>query len=128
MDNVSLQQIFNRIPLLMYRYFGSFASDYVPILVTETFAFINTQHSNIQGEIWTNIANSRHKSFSADSLGQRSFLNQQYKQMMTQPLQSLTSVCCFYTIYAAFHLLNFRQEEITGVNNANVLSFEINYL
>ena len=51
------------------------------------------------------------------------FLKQQCEQMMPDTLQSHPSVCCFYTIYAAFHLFKFRQEEITGVHNVNVFSF-----
>ena len=47
MDNVCLQQIFNRIPLLKYRYRGSFPSDYVPTLDNDNFANINTQPSNM---------------------------------------------------------------------------------
>ena len=61
MDNVSLQQIINRIPLLKYRYRGSISSDYVPILDNDTFAFINTQPSKMQGEHWILIVNSRQK-------------------------------------------------------------------
>ena len=130
MDNVSLQQIINRIPLLKYRYRGSFPSDNVPTLDNDTFAIINTQPSNMQGEHWIMIANSRQKLFFADSLGRKkdSFLNQQYEQMMPEPLQSHPSVCGFYTIYAAFHLFKFRQEETTGVHDVNVLSFISNYM
>ena len=60
-DNVSLQQIFNCIPLLKYRYRGSFPSYYVPTLDNGTFAFINTQPSNMQGEHWISIVNTRQK-------------------------------------------------------------------
>ena len=59
MDNVSLPQIINRILLFKYRYSGSFPSDYVPTLDNDTFAIINTQPSNMQGEHWIMIANSR---------------------------------------------------------------------
>ena len=59
MDNVSLQQIINRVPLLKYRYRGSFPSDYVPTLDNDTFAIINTQTSNMPCEHWIKIANSR---------------------------------------------------------------------
>ena len=130
MDNVSLQQIINRIPLLKYRYRGSFPSGKVPTLDNDTFASVNTQPSNMQGEHWIMIANSRQKLYFADSLGSKnySFLKQQYEQMMPEPLQSHPSVCGFYTIYAAFHLFNFRQEEITGVLDVNVLSFISNYM
>ena len=76
------------------------------------------------------IANSRQKLYFADSLGRKkySFLKQQYERMMPEPLQSHPSVCGFYTRYAAFHLFKFRQEEITGVLNVNVLSFISNYM
>ena len=76
------------------------------------------------------IANSRQKLYFADSLGREkySFLKQHYEQMMPKPLQSHPSVCGFYTIYAAFRLFKFRQEEITGVHDVNVLSFISNYM
>ena len=84
----------------------------------------------MQGEHWIMIANCRQKLYFADSLGRKkySFLKQQYEQMMPEPLQSHPSVCGFYTIYAAFHLFKFRQEEITGVHDVNVLSFISNYM
>ena len=130
MDNVSLRQVINRIPLFKYRYRGSFPSDYVSTLDNDTFAFINTQPSNMQGEHWIMIANSRQKLYFADSLGRKkySFLKQHYEQMMPEPLQSHPRVCGFYTIYVAFHLFKFRQEEITGVHDVNVLSLKSNYM
>ena len=84
----------------------------------------------MQSEHWIMIANSRQKLYFAVSLGRKknSFLKQQYKQMMPAPLQSHRSICGFYTIYAAFHLFKFRQEEITGVHDVNVLSFITNYM
>ena len=122
MDNISLQQIINRIPLLKYRYRGSFSSDCVPTLDNDTFAIMNTQASNMQGEHWIMIANSCQKLYFADFLGRKkySYFKQHYEQMMPEPLQSHPSVCGFYTIYAAFHLFKFRQEEITGVHDVNV--------
>ena len=130
MDNVSLQQIIDRIPLLEYRYRGSFPSDHVPTLDNDTFAIINMHPSKMQGEHWIMIANFRQKLIFADSLGRKkySFLKQHYEQMMPEPLQSHPSVCGFYTIYAAFQLFKFRQEEITGVHDVNVLSFISNYM
>ena len=62
LDNVSLQQIINRIPLLKYR-FPSFPSDFVATLDKDTFAIINTQPSNMQGDNWIMIANSRQTFF-----------------------------------------------------------------
>ena len=130
MDNPSLQQIFNRIPQRKYRYRGSFPSDFVLTLDNDTFAIINTQLSYMQGEHWIMIANCRHILYFADCHGRKkySFLKQQYEQMMPEPLQSHPSVCGFYTIYAAFHLLKFRQEEITIVHGVNVLLFISNFI
>ena len=130
MDIFALQQIMNRIPLLKFRYLSSFPSDYVPTLDNDTYAIINMQPSNMQGEHWIRIANSRQKLYFADSLGRKkySFLKQQYEQMMPEPLQYHPSVCGFYTIYAAFYLFKFRQEEITGVHDVNVLSLISNYM
>ena len=84
----------------------------------------------MQGEQWIMIANSRQKLYFADSLGRKkySFLKQQYEQMMPDPLQSHPSVCGFYTIYTAFQLFKFRQEEIIGVHDLNVLSLISNYM
>ena len=106
-------------------------SDYVPTLHNGTFAIINTPPSNMQGEHWIMIANFRHELYFADSLGRKgySFLNNQhYKQMMPAHLQSHPSACGFYTIYAAFHLFKFQQEEFTGVHDVNVLSFISNFM
>ena len=83
-DNVFLQQIINRIPLLKYRYRGSFPSDYGPTLDNDTFAIKNTQPSKMQGEHWIIIANFCQKSYLADSLVRKmySFLKQQNEQMI----------------------------------------------
>ena len=53
---------------------------------------------------------------------------QQYEQMMPEPLQPHPSVWGFCTILAAFQLFKFRQEEIKGVHDVNVLSFISNYM
>ena len=78
----------------------------------------------MQGEHWITIAKSRQILYFADSLGRKkySFFKQQYEEMMPEPLQSHPSVCGFYTLYAAFHLFKFQQEEITGVHDVNVLA------
>ena len=125
MDNFALQQIINRIPLLKFRYLGSFPSHYVPTLDNDTFAIMNTQPSNMQGEHWVMITIFQHELNFADSLGREkySFLKQHYKQMVPAPLQSHPSACGFFTIYAAFNLFKFRQEEITGVHDVNILTF-----
>ena len=73
------------------------------------------------------VANSWQKLYFADPLGRKKyiFLKQQYEQMMPEPLQSYPSVCGLYTIYAAYHLFKFRQEEITGVHDVIVLSIKV---
>ena len=84
----------------------------------------------MRGERWIMIANSCQILYFAESVGLEKycFLEQQYEQMMPEQLQSNSSVCDFYTIYAAFHLFKFRQEEIKGVHDVNVLSFISNYM
>ena len=128
MDNVSLQQIINRIPLLKYRYRGSLPPDFVPTLNNDTFAIIKSQPSNMQGEHWIMIANFCQILYFADSLARKkyNFLKNQYEQTMPEPLQSHPSVCGFYTIYASFRFFKLRQEGLTGVHDINVLSFIIN--
>ena len=69
MDNISLPQMINRIPLLNYRYLGSFPSDIAPVFTNDTFAFINTQASYMHFEHWKMIANSRQKLYFGDYLG-----------------------------------------------------------
>ena len=134
MDNFALQQIIKRILLLKFRYFGSFLSDYIPTLDNDTFAIIITQPSNMRSEHWIMIAKFRHELYFADSLGCEGYSffnnnsNQHYKQMMPAPLQSHPSVSGFYEIYTAFHVFKFRQEEITGVYEFNVLSFLSSYM
>ena len=97
MDNIALQQIISRILLLKFRYLGSFPSNHVPTLDNDTFAIINTQSSNMQGEHWIMIANVRHELYFAYSLGRKgySFLKQHCKQTTPTPLQSHPSVCGF---------------------------------
>ena len=132
MDNTYFKQIVNRIPLLRYRYIGSFPSDFIPNLPKDTFAIINTQPSNTPGEHWILIAKFPHELYFADSLGlsinNYTFLKQNYSQRLRIGLQDHPSVCGFYNIYAAFHLFKFQQEEITGVLDVNVLSFLSNFM
>ena len=132
MDNTSLKQIVNRIPLLKYRYMGSFPSDFVPNLPNVMFAIINLQPSNKPGEHWIMIAKFHHELYFADSLGlsviNYPFLKQNYRQKVRKRLQDHPSVCGFYTNYAAFQLFTFQQEDITGVHDVNVLSFISNFM
>ena len=121
-NNVYLWQLINHNPLLKYRCRVSLPSDNVPASDSDTSANSSTQPSKMQVDHWIMIANSRHKRYFADFLGQPSFSRQQCEQMMSQPLQYHPSICGFYAIYAAFHLFRFRQEEITGVHDVNVLS------
>ena len=84
MHSVSLRRLANWSPILQYRYLGSFTSDYVSILPSETFAIISTQPSKMQGRRCKKIAKSIHKLYFADSLRDQnySFLKQQYKQVL----------------------------------------------
>ena len=130
MDNISRQQIIKRIPLLQYRYRGSFPSDYNPTLDNDSFAIINTQLSNMQGEHWIMLANFRQKFYFADSLDCKkySFLKQQKEQMMPEPLQSISAFAVSTRYLQLFMSSNFDKEEITGFQEVHVLSFISNYM
>ena len=93
MDNTSLKQIVNRIPLLRYRYMGSFPSDFSPNLPNDTFAIVNTQPSNTPGEHWIMIAKFHHELYLTDSLHQQ--LPFSKKEMVRTRLQDHPSVCGF---------------------------------
>ena len=71
MDNVALRQIIDRIPLLKYRYIGSYPYDLVPTLPNNTFAIVNTQPSQKEGEHWIMIAKFHNQLFFADSLARQ---------------------------------------------------------
>ena len=122
-DNVSLQQIINRIPLLKYRYLGSLPSACVPSFDKDTFVIVKTQPSKLQGEHWIIDADSPHRMYFADFFDREKYSipKQHYKKTMPVSLQSLFSVCDFSLIYAASQFFKFRQEEITEVNLVFVL-------
>ena len=74
------------------------------------------------------IAMFHHEVYFVDFLGlsiinNYPFLTQNYSQMVRTRLQDHPSVCGFYTIYAAFHLCKFQQDEIVDVHDVNELSF-----
>ena len=132
MDNTSLKQTVNCILLLKYWYIGSFPSDIVSNLSNDTFAIMNIQPRNMPVEHWIMIAKFHHDLHFADSIGlpinNYPFLKQNYSQMVQTRLQDHHSVCSFYTIYAAFHLFKFQQEELIGVHDVNVFSFISNFM
>ena len=76
------------------------------------------------------IAEFRHPFQFADSLGRKdyNFLRKNYKRIFLERLQLHQSLFGIYTIYAAFMLLKFGQEKITGVYDLNELSFISNFL
>ena len=78
------------------------------------------------------IAKFHHEFYFAISLGlsinNYRFLKQNYPQMVSTRLQDHPSVCGFYTVFVAFHLFKFQQEEINGVHDVNVLSFISNFM
>ena len=129
MDYIVLRQIIDRIPLLKYRYLGSFASDRVPMLPNDTFAIVKTEPGYMSDVHWVMSAKFKQQLYFADSLrGSCNFLNQDYQKMVPVKLQSHPSVCGFYAIYSAFHLFKFQQEQLTGAHDVNVFSIISNYM
>ena len=99
------------------------------MLPNDTFAIVNTEPSYMSGEHWVMTAKFKQQLYFADSLGGScNFLKQDYQKMVPVKLQSHPSVCGFYAIYSAFHLLKFQQEQLTGVHDVNVVSFISNYM
>ena len=78
------------------------------------------------------IAKFHHKLYFANSLGlsinNYLFVKQKYSQIVRTRLEDRPSVCGLYTIYAAFYLFKFQQEQITGVHDISVLSFIGNFM
>ena len=104
-DIVDVQQITN-----LTFFFSRFSPIYDSTFPNVTFASINTQPSNVYGQLWIMIVRSGINSF-ADSLKSErySFLKHHYNQIKPKSLQAYLSICHFYTIYAASHLFKFRQ-------------------
>ena len=79
-DKVSLEQTVNRTSLLKYRNNSSFPSNFVPALLNDTFAIINTQLNKMPGEHRIMVAMFHHVMCFAESLGgsikNNSFLKQ----------------------------------------------------
>ena len=78
------------------------------------------------------MAKFHHELYLADSRGlfinNYLFLKQKHTQIVRTELQDHPRVCGFYTIYAAFHLFKFQQEEITGGHDVIVLSYISNLM
>ena len=129
-DIVSLQQIFNRMPLLKYRYRDLFRFGHVPTNNDDIFALINQQTSNLQPGHWIMTANSRHIIYFEQFFGRKNYslLKQLCEQMMPSHLLSHPSVRGICSTFAAFHHFKFRERDCIGVQEFNVPSFSSNFL
>ncbi len=112
MDNKSLQDIISRIPLLKYKYMGSFPADFIPPLRNNTFVIVNTDRSLEEGTHWILIANKNGKFFYADSMGQPlevyGNIKLPYKniqRLVYVQLQNM-ALCGMYCIYFAWTLFS----------------------
>jgi hypothetical protein len=61
MDNKSLADIIENIPILKYKFLGSFPANFFPVPHNETFIIINTDNSDSEGSHWIMIANRKGK-------------------------------------------------------------------
>ena len=115
----SIQKIDNRVQLLHYNNQICYVNNINAILNffrRSAYQAFFSETGNLERHLvsrseFTMIANFRRKLYFSHCLGRPSFLKQQYKQMMQQPLQSDPGVCGFYKIYSAFHLFMFRQRK-----------------
>ena len=132
MDNISLLQIFERIPELRFKYLGSYPSDAVPQLTKYAFAIINSAPSNYRGEHWIMIARMNKSYYFADSLGRKRstypFLTKKFRRMVPRKLQKTDNLCGFYAIYSAFLLFKFFRKNLNNVHDVYVLNFISNFM
>ena len=69
MDNQSLLETINKIPILKYKYIGSFPANFIPLISKNTFCIINTDASDKMGSHWIMLANKEGKFYYGDSMG-----------------------------------------------------------
>ena len=80
MDDIALRQIIDSLPLLEYRYLGSFPSDRVPNLPNDTFANVNTEPSYMSCEHWVMIAKFKQQLYFALSVDHELFSSKTIKR------------------------------------------------
>ena len=134
MDNVSLSEIINKIPLLKYKYLGSYPANNSPILPVNSFKIVNTEPGGSEGGHWILLANRDGKLFYGDSLGQPiemyTHISPQVKiihDLVTHKLQIMPSLCGLYCIYFAWRVYN-RLLPILSTNDLDVLQFIYKYI
>lgn len=111
MDNEALTQIINKIPELKHKYLGTYPANFVPQLLRNSFAIINTDPSAMEGSHWILLADKNGVIYYGDSMGQLLSVYKHIKipyknvkYLVNEQLQKEESLCGFYCIYFAWCL------------------------
>ena len=100
-DNISPQQVFNRIAAFIIRFLGSVPNDCVPTYDNETSVITKAQPGNMHCEHCLMPKSIRYRMYFSVSPGRAKcrFLKQNYKQMIPTQMQSHPTVLRFYIIF-----------------------------
>lgn len=112
MDNEALRQLIVKIPVLKFKYLGSFAADQVPWpLPKNKFIIVNTEPSSETGQHWVLLANKDGKIYYGDSLGQPLHDYKAIKldydttiRLVPEKVQHSQGLCGLYCIFIACRL------------------------
>ena len=112
MDNKSLTVIINKVPILKYKYLGSYPANFLPVLLENSFMIVNTDRHESSGSHWILIANKLGKIYYGDSYAQP--LDMYHHVSITQPVTAIVSsrlqrmewTCGLYCIYFAWSVYN----------------------
>lgn len=128
MDNHSLDEIINRMPLLKYKYLGSYPADFCPEPQNNSFVIVNIDSSFEIGSHWVMIAKKGNKLYFGDSLGRdiRTYKVLAHKfpnviHMIGRVMQK-TELCGLYAIYFAYSIFNGTIVE-SSFNDVDLLQF-----
>ena len=135
MDNKSLEQIIKNIPILRYKYQGSFPANQIPPIPTNTFVIVNIDPINLEGSHWIMLANKNGGIYYGDSMGlplthykniRLPFKNKAVRQLVRYPMQK-QPLCGLYCIYFAWSV--FKELTIpTFFNDFNLMRFIYSYM
>ena len=118
---------------MKYKYVGSYPANCLPVLKRNSFAIINTETSDYDGEHWILLANKNGKIFFGDSMGQRlekyPHIKNDYKQVtqLVKKRMQNRALCGLYCIYFAWSIFS-GQKLPENFNDFDLLRYIIKYL
>ena len=108
MDSESMESIIEKIPVLKFKYLGTYAANFIPPLLRNTFCIVNIDRSSSEGSHWVMLGNKNGIIYYGDSLGQSisTYGNiklpyGRVKTLVKHQIQKLP-LCGYYCIYFAW--------------------------